>query len=82
MWRELSGAGLDAVPSNTFSLYDHVLDTIALVGAVPERVSGRGAAASVRPRPSRAYFFGTYSRMLSMRAWPSPTFVYGSPMTK
>ncbi|MFF3444872.1 5-methyltetrahydropteroyltriglutamate--homocysteine S-methyltransferase [Streptosporangium sp. NPDC002721] len=39
-WRELSGAGLDAVPSNTFSLYDHVLDAIALVGAVPERFAG------------------------------------------
>ncbi|MER5650297.1 5-methyltetrahydropteroyltriglutamate--homocysteine S-methyltransferase [Streptosporangium sp. NPDC002524] len=40
VWRELSGAGLDAVPSNTFSLYDHVLDAIALVGAVPERFAG------------------------------------------
>ncbi|AWS43863.1 5-methyltetrahydropteroyltriglutamate--homocysteine S-methyltransferase [Streptosporangium sp. 'caverna'] len=39
-WRELSSAGLDAVPSNTFSLYDHVLDTIALVGATPERFAG------------------------------------------
>ncbi|WP_436757767.1 5-methyltetrahydropteroyltriglutamate--homocysteine S-methyltransferase [Streptosporangium sp. V21-05] len=40
VWRELSGAGLDGVPSNTFSLYDQVLDAIALVGAVPERFSG------------------------------------------
>ncbi|MFF3444603.1 hypothetical protein [Streptosporangium sp. NPDC002721] len=40
VWRELSEAGLDAVPSDTFSLYDHVLDTVALVGAVPERFAG------------------------------------------
>lgn len=29
--------GLEHIPSNDFSLYDQVLDTIALVGAVPER---------------------------------------------
>jgi 5-methyltetrahydropteroyltriglutamate--homocysteine methyltransferase len=36
-WRFVQQAGVDLVPSNDFSLYDHVLDTIALVGAVPER---------------------------------------------
>ncbi|MGH3424938.1 MAG: 5-methyltetrahydropteroyltriglutamate--homocysteine S-methyltransferase, partial [Nocardioidaceae bacterium] len=30
-------AGLDSVPVNTFSWYDHVLDTCVLVGAVPSR---------------------------------------------
>jgi 5-methyltetrahydropteroyltriglutamate--homocysteine methyltransferase len=30
-------AGIDLLPVNDFSLYDQVLDTIALVGAVPER---------------------------------------------
>ncbi|GAA0410798.1 5-methyltetrahydropteroyltriglutamate--homocysteine methyltransferase [Acrocarpospora corrugata] len=39
-WRELSAAGLTTVPSNTFSLYDHVLDTIVMVGAIPERFAG------------------------------------------
>jgi len=29
--------GLDHIPSNDFSFYDHVLDTIAMVGAVPKR---------------------------------------------
>jgi len=32
-----NAAGIDVVPSNDFSLYDHVLDTAVLVGAVPER---------------------------------------------
>ncbi|GAA3839562.1 5-methyltetrahydropteroyltriglutamate--homocysteine S-methyltransferase [Saccharothrix violaceirubra] len=36
-WLELRDAGLDSVPSNTFSFYDQVLDTAFLVGAVPDR---------------------------------------------
>lgn len=37
---ELSRAGLDSVPVNTFSYYDQVLDTAVLLGALPARVSG------------------------------------------
>jgi 5-methyltetrahydropteroyltriglutamate--homocysteine methyltransferase len=36
-WTFLRDAGLGQVPSNHFSLYDQVLDTCVLVGAVPER---------------------------------------------
>ncbi|MFI6790201.1 5-methyltetrahydropteroyltriglutamate--homocysteine S-methyltransferase [Nonomuraea sp. NPDC050383] len=36
-WRRLAELGLEALPSNTFSLYDHVLDTAVLLGAVPTR---------------------------------------------
>ncbi|MEA2524306.1 MAG: 5-methyltetrahydropteroyltriglutamate--homocysteine methyltransferase, partial [Thermomicrobiales bacterium] len=36
-WSAQIAAGLDLVPINDFSLYDHVLDTAALVGAVPYR---------------------------------------------
>jgi 5-methyltetrahydropteroyltriglutamate--homocysteine methyltransferase len=36
-WERLRDAGLGQVPSNHFSLYDHVLDTIQLVGAIPGR---------------------------------------------
>ncbi|MEZ5084891.1 MAG: 5-methyltetrahydropteroyltriglutamate--homocysteine S-methyltransferase [Tessaracoccus sp.] len=39
----MAAAGLDSVPVNTFSWYDHVLDTAVLVGAVPahfQAVSG------------------------------------------
>jgi 5-methyltetrahydropteroyltriglutamate--homocysteine methyltransferase len=38
--RQLSDAavaGIDVLPSNDFSLYDHVLDTALMVGAVPRR---------------------------------------------
>ena len=33
----LLAAGLDSIPVNTFSYYDHVLDTAVLLGAIPER---------------------------------------------
>jgi 5-methyltetrahydropteroyltriglutamate--homocysteine methyltransferase len=36
-WRTQVGLGIDHIPSGDFSLYDHVLDTTVLVGAVPER---------------------------------------------
>ena len=36
-WKLQREAGIDLIPSNDFSFYDQVLDTIALVGAVPER---------------------------------------------
>lgn len=39
-WESLTAAGLDSVPVNTFSYYDHVLDTAVLVGALPPRVAG------------------------------------------
>jgi len=36
-WETLRDAGLSGIPSNTFSLYDHVLDTAVMVDAVPDR---------------------------------------------
>ena len=41
-WKLMQDAGIDLIPSNDFSYYDQVLDTIALVGAVPERYSWGG----------------------------------------
>jgi 5-methyltetrahydropteroyltriglutamate--homocysteine methyltransferase len=35
--------GIQHIPSNDFSFYDHVLDTAAMVGAVPERYAWRGS---------------------------------------
>lgn len=36
-WELLSKAEIDFVPSNDFSLYDHVLDAAVAVGAIPDR---------------------------------------------
>ncbi|MBB5790845.1 5-methyltetrahydropteroyltriglutamate--homocysteine S-methyltransferase [Jiangella mangrovi] len=41
-WRRLTALGLDTVPSNTFSLYDQVLDSAVLAGAVPPRFAALG----------------------------------------
>ncbi len=36
-WTRMRDAGIALIPSNTFSFYDQVLDTTAMVGAVPVR---------------------------------------------
>jgi 5-methyltetrahydropteroyltriglutamate--homocysteine methyltransferase len=41
-WELQRDAGIDLVPSNGFSLYDHVLDAVALAGAVPSRYEHGG----------------------------------------
>jgi 5-methyltetrahydropteroyltriglutamate--homocysteine methyltransferase len=43
-WRRQRQAGVDHIPSNDFSLYDHVLDTSAMVGAVPAVYGWTGGA--------------------------------------
>ena len=35
-WARQKALGVTVIPSNDFSLYDHVLDTSAMVGAIPE----------------------------------------------
>ncbi|HET7248408.1 MAG TPA: 5-methyltetrahydropteroyltriglutamate--homocysteine S-methyltransferase [Gemmatimonadales bacterium] len=42
-WGLQRAAGIDLPPSNDFSLYDRVLDTCALVGAVPARYGWSGS---------------------------------------
>src|SRR5262245_48450912 len=41
-WKLMQDAGIDLIPSNDFSHYDQVLDTVALVGAVPQRYGWGG----------------------------------------
>ncbi|KAI9831440.1 MAG: homocysteine methyltransferase Met26 [Sarea resinae] len=38
-WKIQKNAGVDIIPSNDFSFYDHVLDHIQLFSAIPERYS-------------------------------------------
>ncbi len=47
-WQVQQRAGLTHIPSNDFSLYDHVLDTIAMVGAVPKRYQWDGSVVDLR----------------------------------
>jgi 5-methyltetrahydropteroyltriglutamate--homocysteine methyltransferase len=50
-WSRQRGLGVTHVPSNDFSLYDHVLDTSAMVGAIPAVYGWRGG-----PVPLETYF--------------------------
>jgi 5-methyltetrahydropteroyltriglutamate--homocysteine methyltransferase len=46
-WARQKALGADILPSNDFSLYDHVLDTSALIGAVPARYDWSGDTVGV-----------------------------------
>ncbi len=46
-WVVQQKAGIDHIPSNDFSLYDQVLDTIAMLGAVPQRFGHTGGDVSL-----------------------------------
>ncbi|CAA7396192.1 unnamed protein product [Spirodela intermedia] len=37
IWKQMSDAGIKCIPSNTFSFYDQVLYTTAMLGAAPDR---------------------------------------------
>ncbi len=41
-WEVQRAAGISLVPVNDFSFYDHVLDAVALIGAVPARYQQHG----------------------------------------
>ncbi|HEB78807.1 MAG TPA: 5-methyltetrahydropteroyltriglutamate--homocysteine S-methyltransferase [Methylothermaceae bacterium] len=70
-WRLQYDAGLDFVPVGDFSWYDHVLDTTALLGAVPPRFGHEGGEVDL----------DTYFRMARGRA-PSGTPQPACEMTK
>jgi 5-methyltetrahydropteroyltriglutamate--homocysteine methyltransferase len=50
-WRLQAEKGVTRIPSNDFSLYDHVLDTAVMVGAIPQRYGWTGGEV-----PLDAYF--------------------------
>ncbi|ABQ71123.1 methionine synthase (B12-independent) [Rhizorhabdus wittichii RW1] len=46
-WDRQKAAGIAVIPSNDFSLYDQVLDTSVMVGAIPDIYRGLGAPDSL-----------------------------------
>ncbi len=46
-WKLQRDHGISHIPSNDFSLYDHVLDTAVMVGAVPPRYGWQGGTISL-----------------------------------
>jgi 5-methyltetrahydropteroyltriglutamate--homocysteine methyltransferase len=43
-WLLQKTAGISIIPSNDFSLYDHVLDALVLIGATPERFGNQAGS--------------------------------------
>jgi len=76
-WGRARAAGIDAIPSGDFSLYDHVLDAAWGVGAVPDRFGGTDAEGL------NAYFAcarGTAAaRPLEMTKWFDTNYHYLVP---
>ncbi|TQN31221.1 methionine synthase (B12-independent) [Haloactinospora alba] len=56
VWETLRDAGVREIPSNTFSYYDHVLDTALLFGLVPERFATVADGADGLDAELRRYF--------------------------
>ena len=46
-WRRQKDLGITVIPSNDFSLYDHVLDTSVMVGAIPKGYGWNGGKVSI-----------------------------------
>ncbi|KAL3715563.1 hypothetical protein ACJRO7_007318 [Eucalyptus globulus] len=42
IWKQMAAAGIKYIPSNTFSYYDLVLDSTAMLGAIPTRYGWEG----------------------------------------
>src|SRR5919198_4970251 len=77
-WELMRDAGIDLIPSNDFSLYDQVLDTTALVGAVPERYGHAGG--EVGPDTYFAMARGTQdATAMEMTKWFDTNYHYIVP---
>ncbi|MDD2241013.1 MAG: 5-methyltetrahydropteroyltriglutamate--homocysteine S-methyltransferase [Kiritimatiellae bacterium] len=79
-WRLQQAAGIDLIPSNDFSLYDQMLDTCLLVGAVPPRFSPPGEASDLTPyfAMARGGDHGA-ARALEMTKWFDTNYHYLVP---
>ncbi|HET6508059.1 MAG TPA: 5-methyltetrahydropteroyltriglutamate--homocysteine S-methyltransferase [Baekduia sp.] len=77
-WQRARDAGIDAIPSGDFSLYDHVLDTALALGAIPERFGGPGAPRDLATLFAMARGTGD-ARPLEMTKWFDTNYHYLVP---
>ncbi|ESW23490.1 hypothetical protein PHAVU_004G051600 [Phaseolus vulgaris] len=90
IWKQMTDAGIKYIPSNTFSYYDQVLDTTAMLGAVPARYGWTGGEigfdtffsmargnASV-PAMEMTKWFDTNYHFIVPELGPDMTFTYAS----
>ncbi|KAM7529911.1 hypothetical protein LguiB_033321 [Lonicera macranthoides] len=90
IWKQMADAGIKYIPSNTFAYYDQVLDTTAMLGAVPSRYNwdgseigfdtyfsmGRGNASV--PAMEMTKWFDTNYHFIVPELGPDVKFTYGS----
>ena len=77
-WQLQQSLGIDHIPSNDFSYYDHVLETAAMVGAVPKRFGWSGKA--MEPKTYFAMARGTQETPpLDMTKWFDTNYHYLVP---
>jgi len=81
-WREQRDRGVEVIPSNDFSLYDHVLDTAVMVGAIPP-VFGSNGGWTGGEVPLDTYFAmargGPDAPALEMTKWFDTNYHYMVP---
>ena len=94
-WARQQALGVTVIPSNDFSLYDHVLDTSVMVGAIPGIYGWTGGDVSLdiycamargsqgdRPGPGRTHAGGNSDhgvRALEMTKWFDTNYHYMVP---
>jgi len=83
-WELQRDAGIDHIPSNDFSFYDHVLDTCAMVGAVPLRYGFDGGTVDLdlyfaMARGSQDSAAGTDVTAMEMTKWFDTNYHYIVP---
>ncbi|CAA6658488.1 unnamed protein product [Spirodela intermedia] len=90
IWKQISDAGIKYIPSNTFSFYDQVLDTTAMLGAVPDRYGYSGGEIghdiyfsmargnATQPAMEMTKWFDTNYHFIVPELSPSMKFSYGS----
>ncbi|XP_028758085.1 5-methyltetrahydropteroyltriglutamate--homocysteine methyltransferase isoform X2 [Neltuma alba] len=90
IWKQMADAGIKYIPSNTFSYYDQVLDTTAMLGAVPPRYNWNGGEIgfdiyfsmargnAIVPAMEMTKWFDTNYHYIVPELGPDVTFSYAS----
>jgi len=81
-WLAMKAAGIQHIPSNDFSFYDHMLDTAVMVGAVPARyrpIEDRLARTFAMGRGLQAPALGVDVGALEMTKWFDTNYHYLVP---
>ncbi|XP_039161095.1 5-methyltetrahydropteroyltriglutamate--homocysteine methyltransferase-like [Eucalyptus grandis] len=78
MWQQMAAAGITYIPSNTFSYHDHVLDSTAMLGAVPPRYGWDGGEIPFDVYSSMARGNGSVPAM-EMTRWFDTNYDYTVP---